>query len=62
MNIQVLPKDDHTVYFSDGWLNLYDVSHLTGKCVFDPARYIDIDSCSIYNEVNEVDDPLKGLG
>ena len=89
MNLQVLPEDDYKiyVYFSDGRVKLYDVSHLTGKgvfkkledkefyftgCtvlngtlawdvlgVFDPVQCIDIDPYTVYNEGDDVDDPLR---
>jgi hypothetical protein len=86
--IQVLPTNDFKVYvyFSDGRIKLYDVSHLIGKGVFqkiseikdfidkctvmngtlawdiggnfDIYNCIDIDPETIYENGQEVDDPL----
>lgn len=51
--IQVLPTDDFKVYvyFSDGRIKLYDVSHLVGKGIFQKISDIKdfIDKCTVMN-------------
>ncbi|MFO8064507.1 MAG: DUF2442 domain-containing protein [Spirochaetota bacterium] len=51
--IQVIPKEDYTVYvyFIDGIIKQYDVSHLVGKGVFAPLSDLGwyMDRCTVLN-------------
>ena len=51
--IQVLPTNDFKayVYFSDGRIKLYDISHLIGKGVFQKISDIKdfMDKCTVMN-------------
>lgn len=51
--LQVIPRDDFKVYvfFNDGKIKLYDMSHLIGKGVFDKISDIEIfkNTCTVLN-------------
>lgn len=51
--LQVLPRADYTVYvyFNDGKVKRYDVSHLVGKGVFKPLEDVDwfMNRCTVLN-------------
>ena len=56
--VQVLPTDDFKVYvyFEDGKIKLFDMSHLVGNR--DQYECLDIDPFTIYEEGADVSDPL----
>lgn len=51
--VQVLANNDYTVivYFADGAIRKYDVSHIVGKGVFEPLADIEwfVDRCTVLN-------------
>ena len=51
--VQVIPKDDYkvVVYFVDGAIKQYDVSHLVGDGVFECLRDNDFyrNNCTVLN-------------
>lgn len=51
--VQVIPQDNYkiAVYFVDGAIKSYDVSHLVGKGVFECLRDIDFykNNCTVLN-------------
>ena len=51
--VQVLPKDNYNifVYFVDGKIKKYDVSHLVGKGVFSKLNDLDfyMNNCTVLN-------------
>ena len=68
--VQVIPKEDYTVYvyFANGIIKRYDVSHLVGSGVFAPLSDIDwyLERCTVLNGTLAWDrsghyDPLEAL-
>jgi hypothetical protein len=51
--VQVIPKEDYTVYvyFADGMIKRYDVSHLVGSGVFSALSNVDwyLERCTVLN-------------
>lgn len=52
--VQVVPNEDYTVtiYFEDGKIVLYDITHLLEKEIFSPLKDKDIfiNTCTIMND------------